>query len=355
MIRFEPLDTANFPALKALVEAAWRRPASEAYYRWRYLEAPALGTLLAMDGERCVATISWFERAYSGVTCLEPFDWFALPETRRTAVGLRLMKHLQKSGKPILGFGGSDATQKMLPLLGFQPAGKGTLFVLPLTGAYVLRNAPLPALARRMLSPAVTAALSVRFKAPAPTRGFEARRVPRIDESMAQIAGPAGFAARPDPAYYDWLERGASIGATGKYIPMEVLREGARVAWGIGRVYRHSGLTHATLVELRLAREDASIAAGAVRGMTRILARTGADNVRVWSQLPILSDACRCAGFRRTSAQAQAMVWSAQPIELAGADLSRIADASFFPLQENGPSAPAPAPLRPRPGLSGAA
>jgi hypothetical protein len=359
MTRFEPLGAANFDAFKALIEAAWRRPVSDAYYRWRYVDVPALSTLLAMDGERCVATVSWFERTYcvgaASITCLEPFDWFALPETRRTAVGLRLMKQLQKTGKPILGFGGSDTTQKMLPKLGFQPAGKGTLFVLPLTGAYLLRNAPLPPLARRMLSPAVTAAMSMRFKAPAPARGFEARRVPRIDESMAQITGPAEFAARPDPAYYDWLEKGAPTGATGQFIPMEVLHEGRRVAWGIGRVYRHSGLMHATLAELRLAQDAAAVADAAVRSMTRILVRTGADNVRAWVQLPILCEAYRRAGFRKTSAEAQAMIWSPQPMTPESADFSRIADAAFFPLQESGSTAQAPAPLRPRPGFSGAA
>ncbi|MGQ0652028.1 MAG: hypothetical protein ACT4P4_07145 [Betaproteobacteria bacterium] len=359
-MRFETLGEHNFDAFRRLAEHAWRRPTSPQYYRWRYFEAPALTTLLALEGEQCLATISWFERAYrSGeraLSCVEPFDWYALPESRRSGAGLRLMKLVQKAGKPILGFGGSDHTRRILPNLGFRPVGEAALFVLPLTGAYVLRNAPLPRLARRVLGRAATAAVSLWFRAPAADTGFEAHRVPRIDASMAAIGGPAGFASVPDPAYYDWVEKGAACGA-GQYIPVEVLYEGRRAAWGIGRLFRHSGLLHAAIVELRLARADAALAAAAVRGMTRILARSGADNVRAWSQLPLLSEAYRRAGFRMTSARAQAMVWGPQPAAQEGADFSRIADAAFFPLHDAGTLAPAPAAAGPsrRAKLTGAA
>ena len=342
MIRFEPLNAANYEAFKALAEQAWRRPATEAYYRWRYFEAPAKTTLLAMEGERCVATISWFEKIYRGahgsVACLEPFDWYALPETRRSAAGLRLMKQLQKTGRPIIGLGGSDHTLVLLPKLGFRNIGEASLYVLPLTGTYLLRDARLPPLARRAVSGLLDSAVSAWFRPSTLSagRGFETRRLPRIDDELARIAGPAALASLPDPAYFDWLEKGASVGgATGRYIPMEMREDGKPVAWGIGRLFRHSGVLHGTIIDFRTTRNEPRIAEAGIREMTRILARAGADNVRVWSMLPLCSEAYRRAGFRLTSARAPAMVWSrSDEPALDGAHLACVADAAFFPLHQ---------------------
>jgi len=341
-MRFERLGQHNFEPFRVLAEHAWRRATSEAYYRWRYFEAPGLTTLLAMDGERCIGTISYFERTYrageSTLACIEPFDWFALPEARRTAAGLRLMKQLQKLGQPILGCGGSEDTIAILPKLGFRPVGEACQFVLPLTGTYLLRNAALPKLVRRGLAGVLNTAASTWFT-PAALKGaraLECSRVPRIDPALAAMAGPAGFASIPDPAYFDWLERGAGIGgATGRYIPVEIREGGKTAAWGIGRLYRRGGVMNGTIVELRTARDDAGLAEGAIRAITRVLARSGADNVRVWSALPLWSDAYRAAGFRTTSARAQAMVWTPQAsLEIGSHNLCAIADAAFFPAHD---------------------
>src|SRR5260221_6757155 len=119
----EPLTRKNFPAFKQSAEEAWDRPVGDAYYQWRYFDAPDVITLVADRGGDCVASISAFSRTYKFgddlVECLDPFDWYCLPSARGSGVGVRLVKCLMDVGKPILALGGSSDTLRIIPRLGW--------------------------------------------------------------------------------------------------------------------------------------------------------------------------------------------------------------------------------------------
>lgn len=347
-MKLEPLGARNLGAFRQFVEQVWKRPKSDAYYRWRYFEAPRLSTLVAMHGERCVAAICAFERQYhSGqarVACLEPFDWFTLPEMRSTAVGLRLMKRLQASGMPVLGLGGSPQTLQLLPRLGFQTVAQATQFVLPLTAAYILRNRRLPALARRAVVP-VLDGLAAAWFTPARRRcmaRFEFRPTPRIDAQLAAIDGPGGFRSVPEPRFFDWLQDGAAVGAgTGEYLPLVVAERGTPVAWSVGRLYRAGGLCRGVILDVRLRRGDDELAESTIRGMARLLARSGADDVRALTTSATLCAAYRKAGFRAGGETAPAMVWTGgRALALDAVSMSGIADAAFLPAEDLAPEQP---------------
>jgi hypothetical protein len=64
--------------VQRFAEQTWRRPRSEAFYRWRYDEAPAFQAFLALRGGECLAMQTAFRRPYRvgerEVHILEPFD-----------------------------------------------------------------------------------------------------------------------------------------------------------------------------------------------------------------------------------------------------------------------------------------
>lgn len=123
-------------ALRRFSERTWQRPRSEAFYRWRYDSCPALSGYLALRDGECVATATAFERPHriggESVVVRESFDWFCLPEYRRSGLGVRLMQRLMADPAPVTVIGGTDDTRDLLPRLGFAIPGSVTTWVLPL-------------------------------------------------------------------------------------------------------------------------------------------------------------------------------------------------------------------------------
>jgi hypothetical protein len=123
-------------ALRRFSERTWQRPRSEAFYRWRYDSCPALAGYLALRDGECVATATAFERPHriggETVVVRESFDWYCLPEYRRSGLGVRLMQRLMADPAPVTVIGGTPDTRDLLPRLGFEIPGEVTTFVLPL-------------------------------------------------------------------------------------------------------------------------------------------------------------------------------------------------------------------------------
>jgi len=358
-MKIERLTGHSLEPLKHLVEEVWRRPRSEAYYRWRYGEAPGLLTLVALEGARCVSTISAFQKQYrdgdAELACLEPFDWYTLPEMRATGVGLRLMKSLMNSGPPLVGIGGSTLTRQMLPRLGFRTVAQATQFVLPLSGAYILRDRGWPALAKNAARIVLDAAAAVWFR-PA-RRPFMARleftRVAQLDAELAKIDGGTGFRSVPDPAFHEWLAKGSAVARTGDYVTVAIARRGETLGWALARLYRARGLLYGVILDLRLKRQDAELGEAAVRGVSRVLAGCGADSVRAYSTCATLSAAYRAAGFRAAE-KLPAMVRSRQrEVALGSVALSGVADFAFLTVHDFPAERAATAAAAPDPGLRG--
>lgn len=344
----EHLTNANLDCFKALAERAWSRPKSDEYYQWRYFDAPRLMTLLMREGDRCLATVSAFERRYrfgdEVLDCLEPFDWYALPEARNAGVGLRVMRNLLQYPKPMVSLGGTRFTLQMFPKLGFRTVAQATQFVLPLSGACLLHKRQLPHWAKSGLEPLVDAAVVKWFTPRRKVSRYEVIPwVALLDARACAIDGPGRFASLPDWRFFEWLAqapRGA-VGA-GSYLPTVVARDGVPFGWSMSRIYMSGGLRQGHIFEVRLREPDPDLAAALVTETVLTLARAGADRLYSRSTSPLLCVAFACAGFRAGREQWPAMVRSrAFPLPPEEVALSSLADLAFLPLTDCQPAASA--------------
>ncbi len=336
----EPLTRKYFPAFKRFAEEAWDRAVSDAYYQWRYFDAPDLITLVANHGGECVSSLSAFSRTYQfgdePVECLDPFDWYSLPSVRGSGVGVRLIKYLMDVGKPILTLGGSADTLQIIPRLGWKTVSEATEFFLPLTSRYLLRNRRLPNHWNRAIAPPLDFATATWFMPAKPHGASNCVVLPvsGIDRNLVHIDGPAGFRSVPDPRIFDWLMKGSPV--TGTYIPMALVGEQEIVAWIIGRLYRSGGLLHGMILDLRLQRQDEALAESAIKYMARALAGFGADHIRAVTTFGLFSAAYRRSGFLAGREKIPVMMWpESRKLISEQISVSGTADGAFWPLQED--------------------
>lgn len=336
----EPLSSDNFAAFRRFSEEVWDRPRSDAYYRWRYFDAPNLITLIATRGDRCVGSLSAFSRIYYNgdetLECLEAFDWRCLQAVKGSGVGIRLATKMMEVGKPILSLGGSADTMRLIPRMGWTAISEATEFFLPLSSAYLLRNRRLPDYCKRAIAPSLDLAASAWFKPAKPNGSGDCVPLPvsAIDGELAQINGPAGFRSVPDPRLFAWLMRGWP--ATGIYVPMMLKADGDAVAWIIGRLHRSGGLLHGTILDLRLARQDEAIAVSAITHLARALAGCGADAIHTVTTSVFFAAAYRKCGFLAGRERIPAMAWAGRHKLITDRiSWSCFADGAFHPLQGN--------------------
>ncbi len=309
----ELLNDKNFPALRRFTEQVWDRPDCEDYYRWRYTEAPGLVTVVAMEDDQCIATISAFSKPYFNGTemleCLEPFDWHAHPSKKGSGAGLRVMKYLMRAGKPIVGFGGTPDALNVLPLLGFKQICEAAYYVLPLTTRYLLRNRKLPAQVKHLATPAMDAAASLWFRPGKPGRRSKETLLPvsGINRDLTHISGPGGFRSAPDAGFYRWLMTGFTDAGT--YLPFVLAIDGEAVAWALGRLHRVEGLLHGTFIDIRLRGDDEQLALSIIGRMASAMAGFGVDQVNATSASPLLGAAFRNSGFRTGREKIPGFVW----------------------------------------------
>jgi len=340
LMPIELLTLKNLAAFRRFSEAAWDRPKSEAYYRWRYFDAPGLITVMANQGDQCVASISAFSRTYCNgdetAECLEPFDWYCLPATRGSGVGVRLLKTLMDTGRPLLTLGGSAETLRIIPRLGWKTVGEATEFFLPLTGNYLLRNRALPDYWKRVLTPSLDLATATWFTPARPNgvRNCVVLPVSGMDHDLARIDGPAGFRSVPDPRFFEWLMKGSP--ATGSYLLIVLTVDGEAAAWITGRLHRSRGLLHGTVLDLRLKRNDEKLAKNAIRHMARALAGFGADEVRAVATADFYSSVYRKSGFLAAREKIPVLVWAGRHrLSTDHIYLTGTADGAIFPLQDS--------------------
>jgi hypothetical protein len=249
----EPLLTA----VARFSEAAWQRPRGPRYLRWRYLEAPFHRALLAMNDGRCLAMLSTFLRPYRAddevVHVADSFDWYTLPELRRSGLGVRLMQRLQKGPDPVIVTGGTADTRDLLPRMGFRSLAEVRRYALPMG---VERTAA--ALARRGV-PHWAGAAAFRTIQPffAPRR----RAAPRGARVLAAASvGPEALAIDPRPGgrgcapvwtedLLRWL--GAGFPGIGHFVPLYFAVGTALVGWALVRIQTSGGECNASLLDVR--------------------------------------------------------------------------------------------------------
>lgn len=140
-LRFGRLDDTNRPAFEQLLEHAWEQnwgsELANILVRWRYYEKPpGSETLLAFDGDQCIAVLDSFVRPYlldgRDILVRETCDWFCLPKYRPFGVGIKLLRQMMAYPEPIFSIGGSQSTLAILPRLGWIAVPDIQKYVLPL-------------------------------------------------------------------------------------------------------------------------------------------------------------------------------------------------------------------------------
>jgi hypothetical protein len=236
----------------------WRRPESAGFLRWRYREHPHHHALLALRGGECVAMVSAFRRPYRvgarTVVVSDSFDWFCLPELRRSGLGVRVMQRLMQDAEPVIVTGGSADTRDLLPRMKFQIPATVERFGLVLGGeraAELLeRRMRVPRLLGRLAFALARPLLAPRVRA-APAGGRVETPAALDAEALALDPRPGGRGTLPvwTPEYLAWLAAGSP--AFGRYVPL-VFRSGDALAgWALLRIHAGPAGTDAALVDLR--------------------------------------------------------------------------------------------------------
>jgi hypothetical protein len=333
-IRIEEYSPANAEAVRRFAEKAWDRPRSDAYYRWRYLDCPALRGVIAMRADECVATVFALMRSYRMATrqieCLESFDWYCMPELRGLAVGVRVMRRLMSLGPPIVAMGGSPHTLSLLPRLGFRTVATGRQYVLPLAGSLfrVRRGALVAAmfdlLGRRWYAP---------HRHPGPD-GLCCIPVCGFTDAMLDVAvEPNGFTlvAMPHTPTLRWLAGG--FAAAGAYPSFTFVADGQRRGWAFCRVFQSGGHRAGEILDLYLADGTEAQYSWAVAELSATLAGYGVELIRASATAPRVLAALQRNRFRVEN-ELPVMVWCQDgalpslPLHIMGDH----ADGAFFPI-----------------------
>lgn len=189
-----PSTPADAAALGALFSAV-RMDAEPQSLRWKYWQPRAdwmrPRSFVIESGSELIAhagiipgTFAWGARR---ATIIHVIDWVARPGEAGT--GLVLMKHLAHMADALLGIGGGAETQRIMPHMGFRPAGAATSYVRPLFPLRILRSG----VGWRLL-PRLARAVWRRSAPAAPEAGWRPRRL--TGEEVSEIASVV-----PQPAH----------------------------------------------------------------------------------------------------------------------------------------------------------
>jgi acetyltransferase (GNAT) family protein len=327
-LRFTRLTAENVTSARTLLAEWWPGNWSDEFvgrfFTWRYLTRPAGETLLAVDGDRCVAILDSYLRPYlfcgETATIRETCDWYCLPEYRPLGVGLKLIRQMMAKPEPLVVVGGTEATHSLLPRLKWQRLPDVPIYVLPLS----LKTALAFGLQKR----APTAAQMLASVIPPGLRLFRPHQLPSPVNS-AQVTASSGLEVpgMPSPNPYalallldgdnlNWLLSAPK--EVGYLLVLRFLINGRLVAISITRLQRRrEGLTAKVL---HIQSEDRSPAMmGWIVSATALhLAEKGASLIICLSSDIIIGNAFRRVGFI-AAGQRPAFWWSADKRAPTGA------------------------------------
>ncbi len=252
----------HLEAVRRFSAAAWRRPRSDAYLRWRYLEPRFHRAYLALRDGRCLAWMTALHRPYRAgdeiVLVADSFDWYCLPELRNSGLGVRVMQRMLRDPEPVIVTGGTPDTRDLLPRMGFRSLDIVRRFVLPLGSdrmaeALVRRGIP-----RGLGAPAFAAVRRwFRPRRRALPRGGRVVATASVgDEALAIDPRPGGSGTAPiwTQEFLRWLTAG--FPGMGHFIPLYFAVGDSLVGWALLRIFATASGTEATLLDVRAREPD---------------------------------------------------------------------------------------------------
>jgi hypothetical protein len=295
------------PAVVRFSKQVWARPEDAAYFAWRYLDCPSQIGHLAMEDGECTAMIWAFRRPYQigdrRVTCLDTFDWFALPSRRGALLGVRLVQALMNHPEPIVAVGGSQDTLGLLPRLQWRTVGEVTPYVLPLEGGEVGRY-----LERRLRVPASWGAgvfratarpwFSAGAGAARPAPGAQALTAAAFDPTIPDLyADERGYSLLPVPDLdlMRWLFRGPD--GLGALVLVRFAVDGDVRGWSLSRVSATGAGRDATIIDLFARGDDARWYDWMVAETVSALRAHAPDTIHATASAAPLQHALRRARF----------------------------------------------------------
>lgn len=316
-ITIAPLTPELLPSMRRFSEVYWRRPTSEEFYDWRYVQPAAfVRTFIALRGDECVGTLSAMRKSYllngERISCLETFDWHALEEVRSAGVGVRLMRAMMRQPERIIGVGGTNDVITALPLMGWQHLGIAQAYEV-LVGTEIIserleRSRKVPrGLTRAILSPVPPSVFGPkRVRRPA---GGEVRVVEQPGDELVELyRGETGrdLVQVPDLEVLRWMTRNR-WGGTLRFV--HFLLDGRLRGWALTRVHSGNHGLQGTLVELFAPSPDAELYRWMVSeaAVSLLAARPRRIVARAFD--PLLQRAIAEAGFRHAGSDAPARTW----------------------------------------------
>ena len=319
-ISFSPLTAETLPAVQQLLLPFWERDwapeFSDRLFRWRFLGRQDGESILAMDGERCVAMIDSWCRQYmingERVDVRELGDWYSLPEVR--GVGLQPMWMMMKKPQPILSIGGTSATQALLPRLGWKPLPQVVNYTLALSSG-VIAQRPL----NRLGLPGKTTFIKLAHKLSFPVRRVHRQPAPAGNATVSEYdASAAAPLVRPPADAYalaslmgqkelDWLYSAPE--EMGEFVSLVFSVEDEPVGLSVSRLYKLEHVDEAAILQIQSSTVSADMYKWMVSETAALLADRGARSIRCKTSCPNVAEALSSVGFRQRAAN-QTVWWS---------------------------------------------
>jgi hypothetical protein len=324
-VRFTRLTPNTAESARRFLSERWPPEWSDEFtwrlFIWRYLTKPDAETLLAFDGDRCVAILDSYLHSYlvgnEIATVRETCNWYCRPEYRPVGVGLRLMRRMMAKPEPIVIVGATEKANSVLGRLNWQRLPDARAYVMPLrlktTVAFGLRT-HLPAgeaLAR--LIPSGLGIFHPRQLAP-PMSSAQVMISPELElpaiDSDEYILAPV-----LDNDRLSWLAQAPK--EVGELLRLAFLIDGRLVAISITRLkWLREGLIAKILHVQSIDRSPVTI--GWIMSQTALhLADKGAGLIICLASDPIILDALRRAGFLPAGWR-RAFWWSADKTAPSG-------------------------------------
>jgi hypothetical protein len=307
-LRLVQLDETNRPSFEALLAEAWRPnwgpELARAILRWRYHDRPSGGGawLACHDGE-CVAMLDSFVRPYlldgRRILVREGADWYCLPKYRPLGVGIRLMQKMMAGAEPMISIGGSEATEAVLPHLGWTRLPDVEKYVLPLTvrglASSLLRNRWPD---RETYAKAIPGFVPLRRpgRAPAPpvavARVVEWRPGKLQTIPVPQKPGLVQLLEEPDQTWMAQMPPDLA-----ETCGLVFLLDDAPVGFSLSQIEPTVAGLDGCIVHLQIASSDPAVVDWVVAETARRLAARGVGIVRCNTSSPDKGAALRRAGF----------------------------------------------------------
>ena len=320
-VSMQPLTENTLAAVGELVLEFWHRAwdpqFTQEMLHWRFLQRPHGETLLVMDGDRCVGMIDSFLRDYlldgDIVQVRELGDWYSRPEYR--GIGLKTMRSMMKRPEPIMSIGGSEATQSLLPKLGWKPlANPAADYALTVTRAALVNAA-----SQRLGIPGkrFTVRLANRFTHP--RRWFLSDPRHRDNATVRPYVGTSGaIGGIPSAGFYQmasligreeikWLHQAPE--KMGQFLALEFLIDDEVAGITVSRLFDLGYLQQANILQVQTSQVSMDMYRWMIEETTNQLVAQGASSVRCRTSCVILADALKELHFHKRDTL-QTVWWS---------------------------------------------